>query len=99
MKVVGSLDVKAAGASVAGASVAGASVAAGSSVVTGGWVAGAGAPQATNTMLATTSRLSKANNLRILLLLTKFERFDLRLTSVKTDRHDWGNHLLPENLL
>jgi hypothetical protein len=81
------------GASVAaGSSVApGASVAAGSSVATGGAsvaVAGAGA-QAVNTMLATTSKLNRTNSLRILLLLTKFERFDLERTHQKpTNRMD-----------
>src|SRR5512133_2964309 len=48
----------------------------GSFVAWGAWVAGAGVPpQADKIMLARTSKLSKANNLRIFLLLTKIERF------------------------
>src|SRR5215207_3310343 len=78
IKVVGSLDVKpplVAGSVAAGSSVVAGSVAAGSSVAAGGWVAGAAPPHAARIMLARTSKLSKANNLRIFLLLTKFERF------------------------
>jgi hypothetical protein len=86
MKVVGSLDLK---APVAGASVAAgdSSVAAGSdgsSVAgAGGCVAGAPPPQADRIMLARTSKLSKANSLRIFfLLLTKFEGFVENLLNI-----------------
>jgi hypothetical protein len=74
--VVGSAEVKVATVSPVAASVAGASD---PSEAAGAAVGAAPPPQAERAMLAMTRRLSKANILRIFLLLKNLEGFELQI--------------------